>query len=234
MTVVLSNEAGGTMVHEAVGHGLEADLAEQGMSVFRDKIGEYVASPLVTVIDDATIPKKRGSYGFDDEGTPSQRTVLIENGVLKGFMFDKISAMKADKSSTGNGRRQSYQFHPITRMTNTIIGPGKSKPEDIIKSVDRGLFVRKMGGGQVNTVSGEFVFGVTEGHMIRGGELAEPVREATIAGNCIEIMKNIDMAGSDLEHFGVGTCGKDGQGVPVGDGQPTIRIASMTVGGLND
>jgi len=231
LPVVLSSEAGGTMVHEAIGHGLEADLVQAGSSVYRGRIGEQVASELITVIDDATIPHARGSFGFDGEGTPGQRTVLVEDGVLKGYLYDRLSAMKDGCRSTGNGRRESYRSRPIVRMTNTLIAPGKSHPEEIIRSVKSGLFVRRMGGGQVNTVNGNFVFEVSEGYLIENGVLGEPVRGATLTGNGPEVLKRITMVGSDLG-FGVGTCGKDGQGVPVSDAQPTLLISGITVGGL--
>jgi len=232
MAVVLSSEAGGTMIHEAVGHGLEADLALGGLSVYSGRIGETVASPLITVIDDGTIPFKRGSAFFDEEGSPTQKSLLIENGVLKGYMYDRLSAMKAGGGivSTGNGRRQSYRFKPIPRMTNTMIAPGKTPPEEIIHSLERGLFVKKMGGGQVNTVNGDFVFEVTEGYLIEKGKIGEPIKGATLTGNGPEVLKKIDMVGSDLG-FGIGTCGKDAQGVPVADAQPTLRIPEITVGG---
>ncbi|MFQ5354280.1 MAG: TldD/PmbA family protein [Thermodesulfobacteriota bacterium] len=232
MAVVLSSEAGGTMIHEAVGHGLEADLALAGLSVYSGRIGEEVASPLITVIDDGTIPFKRGSAFFDEEGTPTQRSVLIENGVLKGYMSDRLSAMKAGSGakSTGNGRRQSYQYKPIPRMTNTMIAPGETRPGEIISSLEKGLFVKKMGGGQVNTVNGDFVFEVTEGFLIEKGVIGAPVRGATLTGNGPDILKKIDMVGSDLG-YGIGTCGKDAQGVPVADAQPTLRIPEITVGG---
>lgn len=228
--VVLSSEAGGTMVHEAIGHGLEADLVQAGTSVYKGRIGEQVASELITVIDDATIPHARGSFGFDSEGTAAQKTVLVEKGILKGYMYDRLSAMKEDCASTGNGRRESYRSRPIVRMTNTLIAPGESDPAEILKSVNNGLFVRKMGGGQVNTVTGDFVFEVSEGYLIENGEVAEPVRGATLAGNGPEVLKKITMVGSDLG-FGIGTCGKDGQGVPVADAQPTLLITGITVGG---
>ncbi len=230
MPVVLSSEAGGTMIHEAVGHGLEADLALAGLSVYSGRIGEVVASPLITVIDDGTIPFKRGSAFYDEEGTPTQRTTLIKDGVLQGYMHDRLSAMKAGVSSTGNGRRQSYRFRPIPRMTNTMIAPGSSRPEEIVRSLEKGLLVKKMGGGQVNTVNGDFVFEVTEGYIIEKGRPSEPVRGATLTGNGPEILKKIDMVGSDLG-FGIGTCGKDAQGVPVADAQPTLRIPEIVVGG---
>lgn len=228
--VVLSSEAGGTMVHEAIGHGLEADLVQAGTSVYRGRIGEKVASELITVIDDATIPFARGSFSFDSEGTPAQRTVLVENGVLKGYMYDRLSAMKEGCASTGNGRRESYRARPIVRMTNTLIAPGESDPARIVAAVERGLFVRRMGGGQVNTVNGNFVFEVSEGYLIENGVVGEPVRGATLTGNGPEVLKKITMVGSDLG-FGIGTCGKDGQGVPVADAQPTLLISGITVGG---
>jgi TldD protein len=230
MPVVLSSEAGGTMVHEAIGHGLEADLAQSGMSVYSGKIGTQVASPLVTVIDDATIPNARGSFSYDDEGSAAERTVLVENGILKGYMYDRLSAMKDGCRSTGNGRRESYQTRPIVRMTNTLIAPGTTPPEQIITGVNKGLLVRKMGGGQVNTVTGDFVFEVSEGYLIENGAIGEPVRGATLTGNGPEVLKNITMVGSDLG-FGIGTCGKEGQGVPVSDAQPTLLISEITVGG---
>jgi TldD protein len=230
MPVVLSSEAGGTMVHEAIGHGLEADLAQAGLSVYKGKIGEQVASPLVTVIDDATIPHARGSFSFDDEGVAGQRTVLVENGILRTYMYDRLSAMKDGRSSTGNGRRESYWSKPIVRMSNTLIAPGEAMPEAIIKSVDRGLFVKKMGGGQVNTVNGDFVFDVSEGYLIEKGEIGEPLRGATLTGNGPEVLKMVERVGNDLG-FGIGTCGKDGQGIPVSDAQPTLLISEIVVGG---
>jgi len=230
MPVVLSSEAGGTMVHEAVGHGLEADLTGQSLSVYTGKVGEQVASPLITVVDDPTLPGKRGSYNIDDEGVASRRTVLVQNGVLKAYMSDKQSVLRDGIPATGNGRRQSFRHWPIPRMSNTIIEPGGNDPREIVRSVERGLLVVKMGGGQVNTVTGDFVFEVTEGYMIRGGEADGPVRGATLAGNGPEVLKSVDMVGNDLG-FGLGTCGKDGQGVPVGDAQPTLRIPEIVVGG---
>ncbi len=231
MPVVLSCEAGGTMVHEAIGHGLEADLARRGLSVYRDSVGQRVASPLVSIVDDATVPGKRGSFGIDDEGTTGHRTVLVSEGILKGFLYDRLHAMKEGVRSTGNGRRESYRHKPMPRMTNTILLPGETPPDDIVRSADRGLLVRKMGGGQVNTVTGDFMFEVAEGYRIENGRQGEPVRGATIAGNGPEALSMIDMVGSDLG-FGLGTCGKEGQGVPVGDAQPTLRFGPpyLTVG----
>ncbi len=227
--VILSN-AGGTMIHEAIGHGLEADLAQQGLSVYSGKIGSQVASQLVTVIDDSTLPGKRGSFRFDDEGTPSQGTVLVERGLLKNYMYDRLTAMKDGTASTGNGRRASYMNRPIPRMTNTFIAPGETPPAKIIGSLERGFLVEKMGGGQVNTVTGDFVFDVQEGYVIEKGLRGDPVRGATLTGNGPQILQSIDMVGND-HGFSIGTCGKDGQGVPVSDAMPTIRIPEIVVGG---
>ena len=230
MPAVISSSAGGTMIHEAIGHGLEADLSQQGLSVFSNKLGSQVASKLITVVDDSTLPGKRGSFRFDDEGTSSQRTVLVENGVLKSYMYDRLSAMKDRTSSTGNGRRESYQHRPIPRMTNTFILEGRTPSEQILRSTDRGLLVEKMGGGQVNTVTGDFVFEVQEGYLIEKGSRGEPVRGATLTGNGLQVLQTIDMVGDDLG-FSIGTCGKDAQGVPVTDAMPTLRIPEIIVGG---
>jgi TldD protein len=230
MPVVISSEAGGTMIHEAIGHGLEADLAQQGLSVYSNKIGLQIASPLVTIVDDSTIPNKRGSFRFDDEGAPSQRTVLVERGILKGYLYDKLTAMNEGRLSTGNGRRQSYKNRPIPRMTNTFIAPGAGDPDEIIRSVEKGFFVKKMGGGQVNTVTGEFVFEVSEGYIIEKGQVGDPVRGATLIGNGPDILQSIDMVGNDLG-FAIGTCGKDSQGVPVSDAMPTLRVPEIVIGG---
>ncbi len=230
MTVVLSSEAGGTMIHEAIGHGLEADLAQEGLSVYSRRLGDQIASPLITVIDDATIPKKRGSFAVDDEGVEGSRTVLVEKGVLKSYLYDRLTAMKENTASTGNGRRESYRHKPIPRMTNTFINLGDSDPEAIIRATQKGLLVKKMGGGQVNTVNGDFVFEVNEGYIIEGGAIGPAVRGATLIGNGPRILQDIDMVGNDLG-FGIGTCGKDGQGVPVSDAQPTLRIPEIIVGG---
>ncbi len=230
MTVVLGSEAGGTMIHEAVGHGLEADHIQDMSSVYSGKIGEKVASSLITVVDDPTIPNRRGSYSFDDEGIPAQRKILIDKGVLRDFMYDVITAMRDGRYSNGNGRRESYRHRPIPRMSNTLIVPGEHSPEDIIRSVDKGLYVKKMGGGEVNTLTGDFVFHVLEGYRIEKGKIGEMVKGATITGNGPEILKSIDMVGNDLG-FGIGTCGKEEQGVPVADAQPTLRVPEMIVGG---
>ncbi len=232
MPVVISSEAGGTMIHEAIGHGLEADLVQKGLSVFAGKMGEKIASEAVSVHDDATLAGRRGSFAVDDEGTPAQRTVLVENGVLKTYMHDLSTAKKEGLKSTGNGRRDSYRHRPIPRMTNTLIAPGEASPEDVVAATENGLFVRRMGGGQVNTVNGDFMFDVGEAHIIRGGEIKEPVRGASLIGNSLKALAQIDMVADDLG-FGLGTCGKDGQGSPVSDAQPTLRIEGITVGGTN-
>jgi len=230
MPVVLSSAAGGTMVHEAIVHGLEADLVQGRVSVYRGRVGAQVASELVTVIDDATIPYARGSFYFDSEGVRGRKNILVENGMLKGYLYDRLTAMKDGCASTGNGRRESYHAKPIVRMTNTQIAPGSTPPDDIIRSVQSGLFVKKMGGGQVNTVTGDFMFEVSEGYLLENGAVCEPVRGATLTGSGPDVLKSILMVGSDLG-FGIGTCGKEGQGVPVSDAQPTLLIAGMTVGG---
>jgi len=233
MAVILSSEAGGTMIHEAIGHGLEADLAQQGLSVYSKKIGEKVASSLITVVDDPTLPQRRGSYAFDDEGVASRRTILVEQGVLRGYLYDRLSALEDGVESSGNGRRESYQHKPIPRMSNTMILPGRMRAEEIVRSVEKGLFVKKMGGGQVNTVNGDFIFEVNEGYLIEKGSIGEPVQGATLIGNGPRVLRDIDMIGSDLG-FGIGTCGKDGQGVPVADAQPTLRIPELVVGGQQE
>lgn len=231
MTVVMSSEAGGTMVHEACGHGLEGDLVFRGMSVYAGKLGEVVASEKVTVVDDATIEGRYGYFGYDDEGTKAEKTVLIENGVLKNYMTDLHYAEKLGLKPTGNGRRQSYAYRPVPRMSNTYIAPGNDDPEEIIRSTEKGLYVTKMGGGQVNTTNGEFVFDVAEGYLIENGKIGSLVRGATLIGNGPQVLREIEMVGNDLG-FSLGTCGKEGQGVPVSDAQPTIKIKSITVGGL--
>lgn len=230
MPVILSAEAGGTMIHEAVGHGLEADLACERLSVYSGRINEKVASELITVVDDATLAGKRGSFTFDDEGNPAQRTILIENGVLKCYLTDRSTAKRYGLAATGNGRRQNYGHLPIVRMTNTIILPGKDSAASILHDTPRGLFVKRMGGGQVNTVNGNFVFEVQEGYLIENGKIGEPVRGATLIGNGPKVLMEIDRVGNDLG-FSIGTCGKEGQDSPVSSGQPTIRIPEIVVGG---
>ena len=232
MPVVLGASAGGTMIHEAVGHGLEADHINENMSVYAGKLGQPVASPLVSVADDSTLPGRRGSYGFDDEGVPSQNTLLIEKGVLKGYMQDRLSALKMEAEPTGNGRRESYRFRPVPRMSNTLILPGEDDPQAVLKDTPAGLYVAKMGGGQVNTVNGDFVFEVAEGYLIQNGSIGRPVRGATLTGNGPKVLMEIDRVANDLG-YALGTCGKDGQGSPVADAQPTLRIPSLVVGGMH-
>lgn len=230
MPVVLSSAAGGVMVHEAIGHGLEGDLVGQGHSIFAGRVGEQVASPLITVVDDPTLPGRRGSYIIDDEGTAASPTTLVEGGVLKGWLHSRESAARMGQTPTGNGRRQSYRHPPIPRMSNTFIAPGLTDPEAIVRDTHSGLFVTRMGGGEVDTVSGDFVFEVAEGFLIEGGTIGPAVRGATLAGNGPDALMEIDMVGADLG-FAPGTCGKDGQGAPVTDAQPTLRVPSLTVGG---
>ena len=229
-TVVLASEAGGTMIHEAIGHGLEADLAMEGLSCYKGMLGAQMASPLINIVDDKTIPHMRGTYAYDDEGTPAERTVLVENGILRNYLFDRFHALKYGMKPTANGRRESFGFKPIPRMSNTMILPGASDPAKIIASVDQGVLVRKMGGGQVDTVRGDFVFEIQEGYLIEKGQLGPMIKNATMMGNGPKVLRDIDMIGTDLG-FGIGTCGKDGQGVPVADAQPTLRIPEIVVGG---
>jgi TldD protein len=230
MPVVLSSSAGGTMIHEAVGHGLEADHAEEGLSIYSGRLGERVASPLITVLDDPTLSPLYGSYQYDDEGTKAKPVVLIEKGILKDFLYDRYEALKWGKTSNGRGRRESFRHIPIPRMSNTFIAKGETPAEEIIKSLDKGLLVKKMGGGEVNPLTGDFVFEVREGYYVEGGEVLFPVKGATLVGNGPKVLEIIDLVGDDL-NFDPGTCGKDGQGVPVSDGQPTLRIPKLTVGG---
>ncbi|HEX6061976.1 MAG TPA: TldD/PmbA family protein, partial [Candidatus Limnocylindria bacterium] len=229
-TVVLASDAGGTLIHESVGHGLEADLNLKGMSVYSGRLGQKVASELITVVDDGTDPGRRGTQAMDDEGTQTHRTVLIENGVLKTYLSDKKHARKLGIAESGNGRRESFRHLPICRMTTTMIARGTSDPAAILASVKDGIFVKGMGGGQVDVVSGNFAFEITECYRIRDGKQAEPLRGATLVGQGPKLMSEIDMVGSDLG-YSVGTCGKDGQGAPVADAQPTLRIPSVVVGG---
>jgi len=229
-TVVMSSQAGGTMIHEAVGHGLEADLVQKGLSVYRGKLGEKVASELVSVVDDASLEGYNGSFTVDDEGVPAQRTLLIDGGYLVGYMYDRLSAMKDKVSSTGNGRRQSYAYVPMVRMTNTFILPGKDNPDDILKDTKRGVYVVKMGGGEVNTLTGDFVFEIMEGYLIENGEITYPIRSAMLIGNGPKALQDVDAVGKDLG-WSIATCGKGGQGVPVTDAQPTLRIKSLVLGG---
>lgn len=229
MMVVLDSTAGGTMVHEACGHALEADFIYKGTSIYGNNIGKKVASDVITVIDDATIPGKYGTFNFDDEGTLGQKTILIENGILKRFMADKYNAKLLGIKETGNGRRESYLSKPIPRMTNTIIAPGKTDPKEIVASIKNGLLVKHMGGGEVNVTNGDFVFDVTEGYLIENGKVKHPVRGAIIMGNGPKVLETIDMVGTDLG-YQTGVCGKYDH-APVGDAQPTIRIPTIVVGG---
>ncbi|MFC1595869.1 TldD/PmbA family protein [Candidatus Margulisiibacteriota bacterium] len=229
MPVVLLSEAGGTMIHEACGHSLEADFIMKETSVFTNKLDKQIASPLITVIDDSSLPGNFGSYRFDDEGVPSQKTVLIENGILKNFLTDRLTAKVLNLPLSSNGRRESFRHRPVPRMSNTYIAPGHDNTDDIIKSVDQGLLVKRMGGGQVDVTNGEFVFEVSEGYLIENGEITTPVRGATLIGNGPEVLKIVDMVGTDL-YFQEGICGKYDH-APVSDAQPTIRIPRIVVGG---
>jgi TldD protein len=231
-TVVLGPGWPGVMLHEAVGHGLEADFNRKKTSAFSDRIGELVASPLCTVVDDGTIDSRRGSLNVDDEGNATQRNVLIENGVLRGYLQDQLSSRIMDAAPTGSGRRESYEHIPMPRMTNTFMLAGESDPEDIIRSVQKGLYCANFGGGQVDITSGNFVFTASESYLIEDGKITRPVRNATLIGNGPEALRHVSMVGHDLKlDQGVGVCGKEGQSVPVGVGIPTVRIDKMTVGG---
>jgi TldD protein len=230
MTVVLAASAGGTMVHEAIGHGLEADLVQKGLSVYHGRVGRPVAAPAIHIVDDATLTGRRGFLNVDDEGSPGQRTVLVEDGILRGYLYDRLTARRDRVQSTGNGRRESFRHRPIVRMTNTMIAPGTDDPQAVIHETGRGLLVTRMGGGEVDTTTGNFVFKVNEAFLLEDGKVGAPVRGATLIGNGPKILEQIDRVGSDLG-FDLGTCGKDGQGVPVADAQPTLRIPSITVGG---
>ena len=229
--VVINHGSGGVMFHEACGHGLEADLVGKDASVYRGRVGELVASPLVTLVDDGTMGPEWGSFSIDDEGKPAGRNVLIENGVLTDYMWDFLRARKEKRESTGNGRRETYRHLPMVRMTNTFVTNGTEDPEAIIRDTPHGVYVAKLGGGQVNTATGDFVFGMTEAYMIEDGEITDPIRDANLIGNGPEVLRNIDVIGNDFAMGPPGTCGKDGQGVPVGDGNPTLRVTGMTVGG---
>jgi TldD protein len=232
MTVVLGPGWPGILLHEAVGHGLEADFNRKGVSAFSGRIGQQVASPLCTVIDDGTIGSRRGSLNVDDEGMPTQQNLLIENGILRGYLQDKLSSRLTRAASTGNGRRESYQHIPMPRMTNTYMLAGESDPADIIRSVPRGLYCTTFGGGQVDITSGNFVFSASESYLIEDGKLTRPVRGASLIGNGPEALKYVSMVGNDLQlDEGIGVCGKEGQSVPVGVGIPTVKIDRMTVGG---
>jgi len=231
MPVVVGPGGGGVLFHEACGHGLEADLVAKSASVFANRVGKRVASPLVTLIDDGTMSGEWGHFAIDDEGHPAGRNVLIENGILTDYMWDHIRAGKENRGGSGNGRRQSYQHLPMVRMTNTYINNGSDDPAEIVASTDSGVYVAQLGGGQVNTATGDFVFGMTEAYLIENGEITEPIREGNLIGNGPEVLTRIDALGNDFAMGSPGMCGKDGQGVPVGDGTPTLRVTSLTVGG---
>lgn len=232
MTVVLGSGWPGILLHEAIGHGLEGDFNRKGTSAFSGRVGERVASNLCTVVDDGTLMERRGSLSIDDEGTPTQNTVLIENGILKGYLQDKLNARLMGVKPTGNGRRESYAHMPMPRMTNTYMLPGISDPEEIIRSVKNGLYAKNFGGGQVDITSGKFVFSASEAYLIENGKITRPVKGATLIGNGPDVLTKVSMVGNDLAlDSGVGTCGKDGQSVPVGVGQPTLKIDEITVGG---
>lgn len=231
LPVVIERGGGGVLFHEACGHGLEADLVNKGASVFRDRLGELVAAPSVTLVDDGTMGVEWGTVAIDDEGCPTQRNVLIEDGILTDYMWDHLRSRAAGRSASGNGRRQSYQHLPMVRMTNTFVTNGDVEPSDIIADTQNGVYVAQLGGGQVNTATGDFVFGMTEAYLIENGEITAPLREGNLIGNGPEVLQNIEVIGNDFAMGSPGTCGKDGQGVPVGDGQPTLRVAALTIGG---
>ncbi|MDR2219240.1 MAG: metalloprotease TldD [Methylobacillus sp.] len=232
MTVVLGSGWPGILLHEAIGHGLEGDFNRKGSSAFSGRIGQQVAAAGVTVVDDGTIINRRGSLNIDDEGTPTQRTVLIENGILKGYLQDSLNARLMGMTLTGNARRESYAHIPMPRMTNTVMLNGDHAPEEVIASVKKGLYAANFGGGQVDITSGKFVFSAAEAWMIEDGKLTYPVKGATLIGNGPDVLTRVSMMGNDMQlDSGIGTCGKDGQSVPVGVGQPTLRIDGLTVGG---
>jgi TldD protein len=232
MPVVLGAGWPGILLHEAVGHGLEGDFNRKGTSAFSGRVGQKVASELCTIVDDGTLPNRRGSLAIDDEGTPGQYNVLVENGVLRGYMQDKLNARLSGVAPTGNGRRESFAHIPMPRMTNTYMLAGPHDPEEIIRSVDKGLYAPNFGGGQVDITSGKFVFSANEAYLIEKGKVTRPVRGAMLIGDGPDVLQKISMVGNDLAlDSGVGTCGKDGQSVPVGVGQPTLRIDELTVGG---
>jgi TldD protein len=231
MPVVIGPGGGGVLFHEACGHGLEADLVGKGASVFRGRVGEQVASPLVTIIDDGTMPEEWGCYAIDDEGSPAQRNVLIQDGVLTDYLWDHLRATKEGRPRSGNGRRQSYQHLPMVRMTNTYLTAGDGNPDAIVADTERGVYIKSLGGGQVNTATGDFVFGMTEAYLIEDGKITEPLREGNLIGNGPEVLTKIDAVGDDFAMGNPGMCGKDGQGVPVGDGVPTLRVTELTIGG---
>ncbi|MGH9295203.1 MAG: TldD/PmbA family protein, partial [Acidimicrobiales bacterium] len=228
--VVIKRGSGGVLFHEACGHGLEADLILKDSSVYANRLGEAVANPLVTLVDDGTVGPEWGCLAIDDEGRPAKRNVLIDKGVLTEYMWDGLRARKQGRKSSGNGRRESYRHLPMVRMTNTFLLPGDDDPEAIVAGTPRGIYVSRLGGGQVNTATGDFVFGMTEAYLIEDGRITEPLRDANLIGNGPDILARIDAVGSDFD-MTPGTCGKDGQAVPVGCGQPTLRVTGITIGG---
>lgn len=234
MPVVLSSSAGGTFIHEAIGHSLEADHVQEGSSPhYKGKVGTAVAPENITVIDDPTLPFYRGSFAFDDDGVPTRPTTLVKDGVLTDYLYDRVTAMREGKPSNGHGRRESFHSRPIPRMSNLYIAPGGDDPREIVRGLKAGLFVTRMGGGQVNTATGEFVFEVDEGYWVEDGKVRHMVRDANLLGVGPDVLRSIDRVGWDIG-WGIGTCGKDGQGVPVGDGQPTIRMPKILIGGSHE
>tara|TARA_B110000263_G_scaffold74745_1_gene65259 strand:- start:395 stop:1501 length:1107 start_codon:yes stop_codon:yes gene_type:complete len=231
MPVVVGPGGGGVLFHEACGHGLEADLIAKAASVFAGRRGEVVAAPMVSLVDDGTMAGEWGRYAIDDEGQPAQHNVLIRDGVLTDFMWDRLRARKEGRESSGNGRRQSYRHLPMVRMTNTYLEAGDDDPAEILAGTGRGVYVAQLGGGQVNTATGDFVFGMTEAYLIEDGRLTAPIRDGNLIGNGPAALLDIDAIAGDFTMGSPGTCGKDGQGVPVGDGTPTLRVARLTVGG---
>jgi TldD protein len=229
--VVIGPGGGGVLFHEACGHGLEADLVAKGASVFAGRIGERVADPRITLVDDGTMGEEWGCFAIDDEGSPAARNVLIQDGILTDYMWDLLRSRKEGRPRSGNGRRQSYKHLPMVRMTNTYVLAGPDDPDDIVASTPSGVYVAHLGGGQVNTATGDFVFGMTEAYLIEDGKITEPIREGNLIGNGPEVLATIDAVGNDFAMGSPGTCGKDGQGVPVGDGIPTMRVPALTIGG---
>ena len=233
MTVAIDNGFGGVIFHEACGHSLEATSVAKGNSVFSDKLGKQIASTKVTAIDDGTLANHWGSSNIDDEGNFTKKNVLIENGILKSYMIDKLNGRRMNMKPTGSSRRQSYKYAPTSRMTNTYIAPGDDNPEDIIKSINNGLYAKKMGGGSVNPVTGEFNFAVAEGYIVKNGQIQEPVRGASLIGKGSDVLMNIDMVGNNLAQA-QGMCGSSSGSIPTNVGQPMIRVKEITVGGRSE
>jgi TldD protein len=232
MPVVIGNGWGGVLLHESIGHGFEGDFVRRRTSVYSDRLGHRIGSPLCTVVDDGSVPALRGSFGVDDEGSPPARTLLVEGGILRGYLHDLLSAESLGAAATGNGRRHSFRHPPVPRQSNIFMEPGEEDPEDLIRGVGRGLLARTLGGGQVDIVNGNFVFEVTEGYLIENGKVTAPVRGATLIGTGHEVLARLEKVASDFAFDpGLGTCGKDGQSQPVGVGQPTLLVSAMTVGG---